>query len=252
MNSSKKVSRKTEDNKKKIDKAKIAVASVTKKNAGLSLDVLNTEGKVTGRVELPKEIFGINPNPVLIAQAVRVYLANMRMGSAEVKTRGEVAGSTRKIWRQKGTGRARHGDIKAPIFVGGGIAHGPTRRDYSLKLPKQMRRKALFAALSAKLQEGAIHIVSDLNSLEPKTKLAASLLQKIFPENAKGQVLLLTSKDAKHVHQAWRNLPHVQLLPIVAVDVYDVVKSSAVILMREAIPEITAHFLKGGNNHATS
>src|SRR3990170_5938571 len=124
------------------------------------IQVLNTRGEPAGKTDLPEEIFAVKASPRLLAQAVRVYLANQRLAQARAKTRGEVKGSGKKIWRQKGTGRARHGDAQAPIFVGGGVAHGPTgRENYKLKLPKRLKRRALFAALTQKIEEKELVIV---------------------------------------------------------------------------------------------
>ena len=146
----------------------------------LTVSVYGMDGKSSGTVTLPKEIFGEVVNKKLLAQAVRVYMANKRQGNASTKTRGEVEGSTRKIYRQKGTGNARHGSIRAPIFVKGGIVHGPKPRDFGLDLSKKMRRKALFSALSAKLQDGDVKVVSGFEKMTPKTKQFVSVLGKIF------------------------------------------------------------------------
>src|SRR5581483_3879222 len=124
----------------------------------LSASVYDLKGKAIGRVTLPSEVFGVEENPHLLAQAVRVYLANQRQGTVSTKTRGEVQGSTRKIYRQKGTGRARHGGIRAPIFVHGGIVFGPKPREFSLSMPQKMRRLALFTALSGKVKDGELKI----------------------------------------------------------------------------------------------
>ena len=110
--------------------------------AGLTIPVYGLDGKEKGAAELPKEIFTVEASPKLLAQYVRVYLVNRRQGTASTKTRGEVSGSTRKIYKQKGTGKARHGDIKAPIFTGGGVVGGPKPQDYSLKLNKKQTKKA--------------------------------------------------------------------------------------------------------------
>src|SRR3989344_7875158 len=133
---------------------------------GLKADVFDLSGKVTTTVTLPEYLFGAKVNRPLMAQAVRVYLANQRAGTQSTKTRGEVDGSTRKIYRQKGTGRARHGGIRAPIFVGGGIAHGPKPHDFSRELPQKMRRAALFSALSGKLKDGEVKIMKNLDKIE--------------------------------------------------------------------------------------
>jgi large subunit ribosomal protein L4 len=137
------------------------VRAARKQAANLTVDMYDAAGKVTGSVSLPEEVFGAKINKRLIAQAVRIYLANQREGSASTKSRGEVQGSTRKIYRQKGTGRARHGGVRAPIFVHGGIAHGPKPRDFSLKMPQKMKRAALFATLSLKAQTNAVRVIEN-------------------------------------------------------------------------------------------
>ena len=148
-------------------------------SARLRADVYNTQGKVVSKIGLPKEVFGAKVNNSLMAQAVRVYLANQRMGTASTKNRGEITGSTKKIWRQKGTGRARHGSRKAPIFVGGGVAFGPRTRDYSLKIPKKMKKAALFSALSFRQNNREIKVVTGLENISPKTKFMAQVIKKL-------------------------------------------------------------------------
>src|SRR3990170_6251019 len=140
------------------------------KTVSLNVPVVGVDGKTKSKIQLPKELFGAKVNKALLAQAVRVYLANQRTGNAATKTRGEVEGSTRKIYRQKGTGRARHGAIRAPIFVGGGIVFGPRPHDFHLDFPKKMKRRALGSALTSKLGSGDVIVVSGLSDLEPKTK----------------------------------------------------------------------------------
>src|SRR3989344_6756187 len=141
-----------------------------KSGEGLTIPVYNLEGKEVKTLDVPKEIFSVKPNPKLLAQYVRVYLTNNRQGTASTKTRGEVRGSTRKIYRQKGTGRARHGAITAPIFVGGGVVFGPKPRDYSRKLPQKMKKAALFSALTAKRIDNAVKVIGNLDTIVPKTK----------------------------------------------------------------------------------
>ncbi len=161
----------------------------------LRLPVLGS-GKVDESLELPKEIFAVNSSPALLAQYVRVYLAGLFKPTSKTKGRSEVEGSTRKIYRQKGTGRARHGDIKAPIFVGGGIAHGPLNIRKVLKINKKMRRKALFVALSEKLKNKQIILFAD-KLIEPinKTKTALDLFKKNLKEHKlKGVLLVLANK----------------------------------------------------------
>ncbi len=188
---------------------KPVVKKVPTKETGLKLSVFNTSGKVVESLTLPKEIFGTEINNQLMSQAVRVYLANQRRGTVKTKSRGEVNISTKKIYRQKGTGRARHGAASAPIFVGGGIAFGPKQRDFSLKMSQKMKRNSLFSALSAKLKDGEIKIIAGLEKIEPKTKKMADVIKKLELNGKKQQVLLVTpkpGKDFENVVKAARNI----------------------------------------------
>ena len=172
---------KTKSLKKKVtvSKKETTRSIIAAKKGDLVLDFFDTKGKVADTVDLSKEIFGAKINNSLMAQAVRVYLANQRMGTASTKTRGEVHGTTKKVWAQKHTGRARHGSRKAPIFVHGGIVFGPSPRDFSLKLSKKMRRQALFSALSSKLKREEIKGITGFEKLPPKTKVMAAALKSL-------------------------------------------------------------------------
>ena len=217
--------------------------AATKSNK-LTVDVLDLTGKVVEKISLPEEIFGVKVNKVLVAQAVRVYLANQRQGTASTKTRGEVQGSTRKIYRQKGTGRARHGSIRAPIFVHGGVVFGPKPRDYSLKLPQKMKRKALFSALSAKFNDGEIKILQDLEKIEPKTKKFAEVIKNLGLENKKKKILLITDTGTDNLKRAARNIEGVTIAAAQRLNTYDILNSRELIFMRGAIEKLSQHFLK--------
>lgn len=197
----------------------------------LSVAVVGTDGKPAGKMALPKELFGAKINKPLMAQAVRVYLANQRQGTSSTKTRGEVEGSTRKIYRQKGTGRARHGGIRAPVFVGGGIAFGPKPRDYHLDFPKKMKRAALASALTMALGEGKVFVVSGLMGIA-KTKIMAQTMQNIIPT---GSTLLVVAKDARGVIRAARNIEGVDILPVQNLHVYAVLSHQKLVFMKEAV-----------------
>jgi len=222
------------------------------RSSGLTVDVYSISGKVVSKLSLPKEIFGVRVNERLIAQAVRVYLANQRKGTASTKTRGEVRGSTRKIWRQKGTGRARHGSRKAPIFVGGGIAFGPKPRDYSLKLPKKMKKAALFSALSLKKNNGEIKVLSGIEKIKPKTKNMGLLIKKLGFNDKKRSLLLVTpdkqNSGFENVYRAARNIEGLKILKADLLNTYDVLDNKGVLLMKDAVLAIGKHFLKGGGN----
>ncbi|KKW11203.1 MAG: 50S ribosomal protein L4 [Candidatus Gottesmanbacteria bacterium GW2011_GWB1_49_7] len=194
--------------------------------------VVDTNGKAAGSITLPETYFGVKPNKQLIALAVRVYLANQRVGNASTKTRGEVEGSTRKIYKQKGTGRARHGAIRAPIFVGGGIVFGPQPRDYSLKFPKKMKKQALASALSAQLAAGNVIIVSGMAELKPKTKVMAKTFAAV---GSTKKTLLVIAKEALAVARAARNIAGVDILPVSDLHTYGIMTHGKIVFMKEAI-----------------
>ncbi|EKD64526.1 MAG: hypothetical protein ACD_50C00352G0006 [uncultured bacterium] len=218
--------------------------AAVKKTGELSLDLFDIKGKTAGKIDLPKEIFGAKINNQLLAQAVRVYLANQRKGTAETKTRGEVHGSTRKIWRQKGTGRARHGSKKAPIFVHGGIAFGPHPRDFSLKISKKMKRQALFSALSSKLKSNEIKAVTGLEKLDPKTKSMADVINNLGIDKKKRNILMITplKNDLENVYRAARNLEGVRILNANVLNTYDVLNNRLILLMDKAVDSIKENF----------
>ena len=148
------------------------------------IKVLNQKGKEVGETELPKEIFEVPMNPDLVHQVVLVQAANRRRKIAKTKDRSEVRGGGKKPWRQKGTGRARHGSIRSPIWRGGGVTFGPTGREvFKKRIPKKMRRKALFMVLSAKAKENLICVLDNLKIEKPKTKFMVEILEKLFLRN---------------------------------------------------------------------
>lgn len=213
----------------------------------LSLDLYDTKGKVVDVVDLPKEIFGAKVNNQLMAQAVRVYLANQRSGTASTKERGEVSGSTKKIWAQKHTGRARHGSRKAPIFVGGGIVFGPTPRDFSLKLSKKMRRLALFSALTSKLKKGQIKGLTGFEKIKPKTKLMAAAMKSLGIKLKDKKALLITpstQKEFENFYRAARNIEGLNILNANLLNGYEVLNSRQILLMKESLKIMEDRFLK--------
>lgn len=202
----------------------------------------NQDGKPEKPLFGDKQIFTAEINPSLLAQAVRVYQMNLRQGTQSTKTRGEVAGSTRKIFRQKGTGRARHGSIKAPIFVGGGIVFGPKPRNFDLHLTKPMRKKAMFGALSDKVKSNSMLVLSGLKSVSNKTKEMYKLLKKLKLEQKK--LLLILEPNMQSAIQASRNLEHVILRPVNSVSTLDILKSEFVLFAEEAIATFQKHYIK--------
>lgn len=231
----------------KVQKTKTPKAVKTEIHHSFSLTVYDLKGVADGRMSLPEEIFGAKINNSLMAQAVRVYLANQRRGTLKTKSRGEVSISTRKIYRQKGTGRARHGAASAPIFVGGGIAFGPKPRDFSMKLNQNMRKAALFSALTSKLKDGEIKVISGLEKIEPKTKKMADVVKKL-ELNVKGQSLLLVTpkagEDFDNVSKAARNIKGINILSANQLNTYSILVSSRVLFMKDAIDSLKETFLK--------
>jgi large subunit ribosomal protein L4 len=228
---------------KKIEKVEAAVKPTAVKG-GIAAPMFDAKGAKDGTFNLPKEIFGGKINPTLMAQAVRVYLANQRQGTHSTKTRGEVEGSSKKIYRQKGTGGARHGSKRAPIFVKGGLVFGPKPRDYSLSLPQKMRKAALISALSQKVKDGEVIVLSGLTKIEPKTKVMAELIQKVTDDKkGKRKTLLVTSanpKELENVFRAGRNISNVEVLNAKFLNTYQVLKHKNLLFMKESIEVLSA------------
>lgn len=197
----------------------------------IATNVYNNQGKVTGKMSLPEAFFGAKLNPQLLAQSVRVYLANQRKAKAKTKTRGEVKLTGAKWFRQKGTGRARHGARSAPIFVGGGVAHGPRGRQKRMTLPQKMRKQALAAALSRKLQEKDLLVVGGLEMFEGKTKELEGIL-KVFQGE---KFLLVLSPKKSSVSQAARNLARVVVKTVNSLHPYDILNGGKILITPEAI-----------------
>lgn len=198
-----------------------------------SVEITDLRGEVVGSVDLPETIFGIEPSHHAIYHTVKSYLTNQRQGNGHTKTRAEVRRSKRKIYRQKGTGRARAGAASSPIRVGGGVAHGPRPRALSERASKKVRRLALKSALSLKVPDGAIRVVEDFAFDAPRTKRVADLTRAINVDDRK--VLLLTPEAAPNVMKSCRNLAAVHVLPVAQVSTYDVVNADAVVFTRESL-----------------
>lgn len=233
-------------NKLKTEKPKLKTTTQkpkVAKKSGLTIDVFDTKGAVVETMQLPEEIFGVKVNKALLAQAVRVYRMNQRAGSASTKTRGEVTGSTRKIYRQKGTGRARHGGIRAPIFVHGGIAHGPKPIDFSRDLSKNMKKQALHSALSLVFQQKGLTVIAGLDKLKPKTKAMAQSLEKLDLFKGKkrknNSLLFVEPKDAEVMHKAIRNIAGVITMQANQLNAYDVLRYKHILFVKEAVESIS-------------
>jgi len=213
----------------------------TKKTINLTIPVYNLEGAIEKEITLPDQIFQTQIKTEVLALYVRVYRANQRQGKASAKTRGDVIGSTRKIYRQKGTGRARHGDIKAPIFVGGGVVGGPKPRDYSLKLTKKQKKNALFAALSLKLKNEEIIALSDkFLKIEPKTKNIVQFLNK--SKLNKGKKLIVVSGPQKNnLIYATKNLKDIQIAQVQSLNAYQILDCNKILFMENSILNFNSH-----------
>lgn len=197
----------------------------------MSVPVYSLLGRAAGTLALPKEIFGAKVNKALLAQAIRVYAANQKFLPGSTKTRGEVTGSTAKIYRQKGTGRARHGGIRAPIFVGGGITFGPKPRKENLNLPQKMKKAALISALSSKMAEKRIIGLSGLEKSTGKTKEVGQLLKKVGGKST----LVITVDKLEAATRAFRNIPGVTILSVSQINAYEVYKHQHLLISKEAV-----------------
>ena len=200
------------------------------------LKVWNQEGKIVEEIELNPKIFDGKVNHALIYQAVVTYLANQRRGLASTKTRGEVKGSGRKPWPQKGTGRARVGSIRSPLWRGGGIVFGPKPRDYSKKLPQRMKNLALKSALNAKLKDDQIMIIEDIKIDKPKTKEAVSILRNL---NLNGEkIRIVIDKEDRNLKLAVRNLEKVELEKAETLTTYTALDCKKLIITKDSLKKL--------------
>ena len=203
----------------------------------MELAVLNTLGKETGKkVVLSDAVFGVEANDHAIYLDVKQYLANQRQGTHKSKQKNEVAGSTKKLKRQKGTGGARAGSIKSPLFPGGGRVFGPVPRDYSFKLNKKLKQLARRSALTYKAQGNAITVVEDFVMEAPKTKKAIELTKNL--NVAEKKVLLVVTESNLNVSLSCRNLPNVKVINAASLNTYDVMNASAVVMFEGAVNAI--------------
>ena len=207
----------------------------------MKLDVLNISGAKTGRtVELPAEVFGIEPNEHVVYLAVKQFLANQRQGTHKAKERSEISRSTRKLFKQKGTGGARRGDMKSPLVHGGGRVFGPRPRDYSQKLNRKVRQLARKSVLSSKATSGAIMIVEDFNMAAPKTKEFVNILKNLNVADKKS--LIVTPEYNANIHQSGRNLLRSGVMVAGDLNTYTILNTQALILSESSIVKIVETF----------
>jgi large subunit ribosomal protein L4 len=197
-----------------------------------TVDVKNLKNESVGQLELKEEIFGAPLNEALIYDAVKNYLTNQRQGTVKTKTRGNVSGSGKKLWKQKGTGRARIASLRSPLWKGGGNVHGPQPRDWSSELPKKMKRGALKSALSERLREGNLVVVDGFELETGKTKAFAGIAAAM---GWSSKTLIVETVPQENLVLSSRNLPGVKVSADVNVNIYDVLYHEKIVFTREAI-----------------
>ena len=199
-----------------------------------NVTVFNMEGNEVGTMELNDAVFGVEINEHLVHLAVVRQLANKRQGTQKAKTRSEVSGGGRKPWRQKGTGHARQGSIRAPQWTGGGVVFAPVPRDYEVKMNKKERRAALKSALTSKVQGNKLVVVDSLTLAEAKTKE----MQKVLTNLKADKALVITAADDQNVAISARNIADVQTATVNTMNVYDVMKHNTVVVTKDAVASI--------------
>ena len=198
----------------------------------------NVSGEQIGELALKDEIFGVAVNESVLHDAVVMQLAGRRLGTHDTKTRSEVRGGGRKPWRQKGTGRARHGTTRSPIWRGGGVVFGPHPRNYSYNLPKKVRRLALMSALSAKVNAGDILVLDELKLEQIKTKDMVGILNTLKVDDA----LLVTADKDDQVEKSTRNIPNIKQLTATGLNVYDILAYDKLVMTRDAVARVEEVF----------
>ncbi|MCD9625473.1 50S ribosomal protein L4 [Rhabdothermincola salaria] len=201
-----------------------------------SVTVKTSSGADAGTVDLDEAIFGIEPNVPVMHQVVTAQLAARRAGTQSTKTRAEVRGGGAKPWKQKGTGRARAGSTRSPIWIGGGVAHAPKPRSYAQRTPKKMIRLALRSALSDRAAEGNVHVVAEWGFDTPSTKGAIAALAAL---GAEGRVLVVLSRDDVVAYKSFRNLQNVHVLEVGELNTYDVLVNDCVVFTSQTLPTAT-------------
>ncbi len=201
----------------------------------MNIDVYDSQGQVVRQAELPDGVFGVEVRDHLLYEVVHYQLARRRQGTAHTKNRSAVRGGGRKPWRQKGTGRARAGSRRSPLWRGGGTVFGPMPRSYAYSMPKKKRRAALCAALSLKLRENAFRVIDRFDVAHPKTRQIVQMI-KTFTDESK--VLLLVGEPSETLHLSARNIQQVKVLPVAGLNVYDLLHYTTVICAEEALDRI--------------
>lgn len=199
------------------------------------VSVYNLLGEQVGEIDLKDDMFGAEINEHAMYEVVKNHLANKRQGTQSAKTRAEVRGGGRKPWRQKGTGRARQGSIRAPHWTGGGVVFAPKPRDYSYSVPKKVKRVALKSALSSKVLENEIIVLDELNLSEPKTKEMVKILENI---KADKKALIVMDEKNENIIKSARNIPNVETTLVNTLNVYDILKYNSFIITKDAVRKV--------------
>jgi len=203
------------------------------------VELINKENKSVGKVELPDDIFGVVVNKELLHEVVHNHLANKRQGNAATKTKGLVSGGGKKPYKQKGTGRARAGSNRSPLWRGGGTIFGPQPRDYSYRLPKKAKWLALSSALAAKFADNEVVIIDDLSLIEPKTKAVKSMLKGLGLDN----VLIIVPEKNGNLELAARNIPRVDIARVSELNVYSILAHKKLLILKDAVERLKEVYL---------
>lgn len=202
------------------------------------VDVFNSKGEKVSEMELSDDVFTVEIKPSVLHDVVKMQLAKKRSGTACVKNRSDVKGSTRKLYRQKGTGRARRGDIKSPLLRGGGVVFGPHPRSYAYNLPKKVRQLALKMALSSKLKNNNLTVVDDFSLSEVKTRNFVGVMQALEV----GKALIVISEEDNNLVLSARNVPNVKVLKAEGLNVYDILRYDRLLLLPSSVRSIEGRF----------
>ncbi|MFW5647703.1 MAG: 50S ribosomal protein L4 [Candidatus Alkaliphilus sp. MAG34] len=197
--------------------------------------IYNISGDKISEIELNDDVFGVEVNEYALHEVVKNQLANRRQGTQSAKTRAEVRGGGRKPWRQKGTGRARVGSIRSPIWVGGGVTFAPKPRDYSYKLPRKVRKLAMKSALTTKVNNDEIIVLDELNMRAPKTKEMVTILKNL---NVDKKALIVTDGKNEEVYKSTRNIPGIKTASVNTLNVYDILKYDKFIITKDAVQKV--------------
>ncbi len=207
----------------------------------MKVDVINLKGEKLEQIDLNDEVFGSDYNPTVLAQYIRVYKNNQRQGTSSTKTRSEVSGGGVKPRAQKGSGRSRQGSIRSPIFVGGGVAHGPKPKSYKLNLSKKLKKLALSSALSTRMREGKVIIIDGVDIKKPSTKEFSQSLKNI---KVSGSLSLVWVGDDENLIKSARNIPEVNLVNVKSLGAYDVMKTKNIVFLKKAVLDFQESFSK--------